>query len=429
MGVCGYLYTPAYAPWPEEELAWLKAHGADPLWHDWGSRTYLEELLQGVASGSVHQVLLVRLADLGDQLDEVHGRLLQIQQAGVRLSLVRADGLQTPSTAGEWIPLLAEVPHHLQSRRRRQSQAQSRLAGKPPPGPPPFGYRREGGRYIPDCRQAPIVQDFFRHFLLYGSLRQAVRFIAEKHHKRISVATGRNWLLNPVYRGDLAYADGTVLRDTHPALLSRTEAAQIDRWLKRNQGIPRRSASASRALAGLVHCRACGSLLRIVQTTPSKGKRNGSSYLYLRCQTCRYSLRYAEVQQEVIRQVCEQLPQRLQTLDRQALAQTRQQLQAQLQANAERLRQLEELRQAGLLDEPSLAQRCYQLRAETARLAQKLEQLPPANLTQTVQTPSILPFWQDLSESERRAYLREVLRKVEVDSTGAVQITFAFDPL
>lgn len=160
MGVCGYLYTPAYAPWPEEELAWLKAHGADPLWHDWGSRTYLEELLQGVASGSVHQVLLVRLADLGDQLDEVHGRLLQIQQAGVRLSLVRADGLQTPSTAGEWIPLLAEVPHHLQSRRRRQSQAQSRLAGKPPPGRLPLATAAKGVAISPIAARPPLFRIF-----------------------------------------------------------------------------------------------------------------------------------------------------------------------------------------------------------------------------------------------------------------------------
>jgi DNA invertase Pin-like site-specific DNA recombinase/uncharacterized membrane protein len=428
MSVCGYLYTPAHASWPDQELAWLKAHGADPIWHDWGSRIHLEELLQGIAAGSVQQVLLVRLADLGDRVEEVHQRLLQIQQAGLRLSLVNESGLHTPSAAADWIPLLAELPHQLQSRRLCCSQAQNRLAGKPPPGPAPFGYRREGDRYALDRRQAPIVQDFFQHFLLYGSLRQAVRFIAEKHHKRISVATGRNWLLNPVYRGDLAYADGTVLRDTHPALLSRAEAAQIDRWLKRNQKIPRRSASAPRALAGLVHCRVCGSPLRIVQTTPRKAKKNGSSYLYLRCQTCRYSLHYAAVLQEVIRQVCQQLPQRAQNLDRQALDQTRQQLQAQIQANSERLRQLEELQQSGLMDEPALAQRCYQLRAETARLAQKLEQLPPANFLQIAQTLSIPPFWQDLSESERRAYLREFLRRVEVDSTGAVQMTFAFDP-
>jgi len=428
MSVCGYLYTPSHAPLPEQELAWLQGRGADPILHDWGSRTYLEELFRRITAGWVQEVLLLRLADLGDRADEIHERLLQIQHSGIRLSLVTESGLQTPTKAADWIPLLAEIPHQLQSRRLCCSQAQNRLAGKPPPGPAPFGYRREGERYVLDRRQASIVQDFFQHFLLYGSLRQAVRFLEEKHHKRISVATGRNWLLNPVYRGDLAYADGTTLRDTHPALLSRTEAAQIDRWLKRNQGIPRRSASAPRALAGLVHCCACGSLLRIVQTTPRKAKKNGSLYLYLRCQTCRYSLPYTEVLQEVIRQVCEQLPQRAQTLDRQALTQARQELQAQIQANAERLRQLEELQQSGLMDEASLAQRRYQLRAETARLAQKLEQLPPANLTQTIQTLSIPPFWQDLSETERRAYLREFLRRIEVDSAGAVRVTFAFDP-
>ncbi|MFQ3613810.1 MAG: recombinase family protein, partial [Cyanobacteriota bacterium] len=350
------------------------------------------------------------------------------QQAGIQLSLVTESGVQTPADAETWIPLLAEIPHQLQSRRLCRSQAKNRLAGKPPPGPAPFGYRREGDRYVPDRKQAGIVEDFFQHFLLYGSLRQAVRFIEEKHHKRISVATGRNWLLNPVYRGDLAYTDGTTLRDTHPAMLSRTEAAQIDRWLKRNQGIPRRSASAPRSLAGLVKCCSCGSLLRIVQTTPRQGKKNSPSYLYLRCQTCRYSLNYSEVLQDVIQQVCEQLPQRTRQLDKDPFALARQRIQSQLQANTDILGQLEALQCSGLMDEHSLAQRRYQLRAENALLAQKLEQLPPPNLPQIAQTLSIQPFWQDLTETERRAYLREFLRSIEVDSSGDVRVVFVFDP-
>ncbi|MEN9224618.1 MAG: hypothetical protein Q6L60_07025 [Thermostichus sp. HHBFW_bins_43] len=429
MSVCGYLYTPSHAALDSQELAWLKAQGADPVLQDWGSRAYLEDLFQRITAGSVQEVLLLRLSDLGDRVDEIHERLLQIQQAGIRLSLVNASGVQTPANPEAWIPLLAEIPHQLQSRRLSRRQAQNRLAGKPPPGPAPFGYRREGDRYVPDRKQASIVEAFFQHFLLYGSLRQAVRFIEEKHHKHISVATGRNWLLNPVYRGDLAYTDGTTLRDTHPALLSRTEAAQIDRWLKRNQGIPRRSASAPRSLAGLGRCRSCGSPLRIVQTTPRRGsKKSTPSYLYLRCQTCRYSLNYSEVLEEVIRQVCEQLPQRAQQLDEDPLAQARQGIQAQIQANTGILHQLEALEESGLMDEPSLAQRRYQLRAENAFLAQKLEQLPPTNLSQIAQTLSIQPFWQDLTETERRAYLREFLRSIEVDANGQVRVVFVFDP-
>lgn len=428
MSVCGYLYTPPHAVLEDPGLEWLKAQGADPVLQDWGSRAYLEDLLQRITDGLVQEVLLLRLSDLGDRADEIHERLLQIQQAGIRLSLVTESGVQTPADAEAWIPLLAEIPHQLQSRRLCCRQAQNRLAGKPPPGPAPFGYRREGERYVPDRKQAGIVEDFFQHFLLYGSLRQAVRFIEEKHHKRISVATGRNWLLNPVYRGDLAYTDGTTLRDTHPALLSRTEAAQIDRWLKRNQGIPRRSASAPRSLAGLVKCCSCGRPLRIVQTTPRQGKKSTPSYLYLRCQTCRYSLNYSEVLQEVIRQVCEQLPQRARQLDEDPLAQVRQGLQSQIQANIGILSQLEELEGSGLMDEHSLSQRRYQLRAENALLAQKLEQLPPPNLPQLAQTLSIQPFWQDLTETERRAYLREFLRSIEVDSSGDVRVVFVFDP-
>lgn len=428
MSTCGYLYTPPYAVLAEEELMWLKAQGADPILHDWGTRVYLEDLLQRITAGSVQTVLLLRLSDLGDRTDEIHERLLYLQQAGIRLSLVNESGIQTPTDPEAWIPLLAEIPHQLQSRRLCCRQAKNRLAGKPPPGPAPFGYRRERDRYLPDRKQAGIVEDFFQHFLLYGSLRRAVRFIEEKHHKRISVATGRNWLINPVYRGDLAYGDGTTLRDTHPALLSRTEAAQIDRWLKRNQGIPRRSASAPRSLAGLVKCCSCGSPLRIVQTTPRQGKKNSPSYLYLRCQTCRYSLNYAEILQEVIQQVCEQLPQRTRQLDEDPFAPARQGIQSQLQTNISVLSQLEALQRSGLMEDHSLAQRRYQLRAENALLSQKLEQLPPPNLPQIAQTLSIQPFWQDLTETERRAYLREFLRSIEVDSSGDVRVVFVFDP-
>ncbi|MEN9202587.1 MAG: hypothetical protein Q6K80_09895 [Thermostichus sp. DG_1_6_bins_120] len=428
MSTCGYLYTPSYAPLDIQGAACLQRRGANPVFQDWGSRVYLEQLLQQITAGSVQELLLLHLSDLGDSSDEIHECLLKIQQAGIRISLVSESGIQTPTDPEAWLPLLAEIPHQLQSRRLCCRQAKNRLAGKPPPGPAPFGYRREGERYLPDRKQAGVVKDFFQHFLLYGSLRQAVRFIAEKHHKYISVATGRNWLINPVYRGDLAYADGTTLRDTHPALLSRTEAAQIDRWLKRNRGIPRRSASAPRALAGLVQCRVCGGSLRIVQTTPRQGKHNSPSYLYLRCQTCHYSLRYAEVLEAVIQQVCEQLPQRAQQLDTDALTRSRQEIQSQLQANTDLLQHLEQLQQSGLMDEQCLAQRRYQLRAENALLAQKLEQLPPPNLPQIAQTLSIQPFWEDLTETERRAYLREFLRSIEVDASGDVRVIFVFDP-
>ncbi|MFS8890272.1 hypothetical protein [Synechococcus sp. R55.2] len=104
MSVCGYLYTPSHAPLPEQELAWLKLRGADPILHDWGSRTYLEELFRRITAGWVQEVLLLRLADLGDRADEIHERLLQLQHSGIRLSLVTESGLQARAGGGGWRP-------------------------------------------------------------------------------------------------------------------------------------------------------------------------------------------------------------------------------------------------------------------------------------------------------------------------------------
>jgi hypothetical protein len=100
-----------------------------------------------------------------------------------------------------------------------------------------------------DRAAAPVVKDFFEQFLLYGSVRGAVRYLAKTYRKRIAVSTGRRWLTHPVYRGDLLYQDGRVLRDTHTPILGREEAAQVDRLLRRNRRLPPRTASAP-AIAG-----------------------------------------------------------------------------------------------------------------------------------------------------------------------------------
>ena len=77
-----------------------------------------------------------------------------------------------------------------------------------------------------------------------------MRYLEQKYAKKISVSTGRRWLTNPVYRGDLEYQNGEVIRNTHIPIISREEAAQTDRLLRRNRRLSRRTASAPHSLAG-----------------------------------------------------------------------------------------------------------------------------------------------------------------------------------
>jgi hypothetical protein len=84
---------------------------------------------------------------------------------------------------------------------------------------------------------------------------------------------------------------------------------------------------------------------------------------------------------------------------------------------------------AGILDNTTADLRTYTLRSEIAELEQQRSQLPPANLPEIAQTLSIPQFWQDLSEAERRVYLREFIRQIQLRREGndwSVAIQFVF---
>ena len=86
-------------------------------------------------------------------------------------------------------------------------------------------------------------------------------------------------------------------------------------------------------------------------------------------------------------------------------------------------------REEGILDAATVNLRAYTLRSELSALQQQISQLPPENLPQIAQTLSTQEFWQDLSEAERRVYLREFVKAVSIVRDADdwdVQIQFVF---
>lgn len=320
----------------------------------------------------------------------------------------------------------------------RQGHAQNRMQSLPPPGSPPFGYKRGQDGYVIDRKQAPIVKEFFDHFLLYGSLRGAVRHIAQKFNKVIAVSTGRKWLTNPAYRGDLRYQavnPPKTLRDTHKPIISRDEAAQIDRLLRRNKSLPSRTASAERSLAGLVFCGECqGKMIVVSAKSGGKPKANSKSYLYLRCLTCPKfpkcrGVIYEQVLQQTIHKVCTDLLQAVSGMGGSRLGMVKAQIEEAIATKRDIITQIPKLLQSGVLDPETADLRIYKLRTEIADLETKIAQLPPLNLAAIAQTVSIPQFWLDLSESERRFYFREFLRSIQINPSSDdwdLQLVFVF---
>ncbi|QQE63399.1 recombinase [Leptolyngbya sp. BL0902] len=392
-------------------------------------RPHLAQLLADNHHTPADYLWVNALAALGDSPAAVQQCLEALAQAGtaVRVGAEPAMAFATGTALANGLDPIAAMQDQQQRRQKRAGHARNRLQALPPPGKAPYGYRRGQERYLIDRTASPVITAFVNEFLLYGSLRGAVRFVERRFGKRIAVSTGQRWLSHPVYRGDLQYCDGQVIRNTHAAIISRDEAAQIDRLLRRNRPLPPRTAGASRSLAGLVQCHTCGSPMT-VSTTTIRGK--AQSYLYLRPTACPQqprcrALAYDQVLQAVIADICHTLPQ--------AVAQWQAhradpnsapppnpfaQLQTQRQQRESALAQLPALVETGVLDAETAALRRYKLRGEITHIEQQIAQLPPVNLAELAPSVALPQFWLDLSEAERRFFFREFIRRIEIHRQG-----------
>ncbi|WP_341739270.1 recombinase family protein [Microcoleus sp. CAWBG640] len=426
MKIIAYSYTePLLETAPTAEF-W--GQEVDRTYQDLGGREQLQQLLKDCATEPVKYLLIQRFEELGDTVQQVCTSLEQLENLGIQL--IVTDEKQTENRAN-LLKLLAEIQRSQHSRSIRKGHARNRIKAKIPPGKAPYGYRRSKERYTIDKSTAPTVKDFFEHFLIYGSLRGSVRYLAKKYNKKISVSTGRRWLTNPAYRGDLEYQNGQVISNTHVPIISREEAAQIDRLLRRNRRLPPRTASAPRSLAGLAICAECRSPMTVAKVTSYRKDRE---YLYLRpincCRPAKCSgLSYDEVLQSTISGICQNLPAAVAGLQMPDMNGIKAGISRAIEFKEQIINQLATLIENGILDTETAELRAYKIRTEMADLQSKLAQLPPVNLRETAQTVSLPQFWLDLSESERRFYFREFIDRIEIvreNTNWELEIIFIF---
>jgi DNA invertase Pin-like site-specific DNA recombinase/predicted metal-binding protein len=403
----------------------------DEVYQDLGGREQFKRLLTDCAAEPANYLLIRHLEELGDNLEQVSDRLQQLES--LNIIVIATEQPYTSDAAhlrAGLFQLLQQIQYQQRSRRIRQGHALNRLEGSPPPGKAPYGYRRGKDKYIIDRSTSPVVKDFFEHYLLYGSLRGAVRYLAKKYHKKISVTTGKRWLTNPVYRGNTAYQNGEIISNTHPAIISQTEAAQIDRLLRRNSRLPSRTASAPRSLAGLVVCSQCQAQMTVSRVTQHHKQQE---YLYLRALDCPQkpkcrAIPYQQILEKTIQTVCKNLPLAVAGLSSQEDV-IKNSLKEAIANQQAILQQLPNLIASGILDDQTAKLRAYKLRTEISALQAQLATLPPVNLRSVAQAVSIPQFWLDLSEVERRFYFREFIRQISLirqNQAWDLEIIFIF---
>lgn len=421
MKIVAYSYSDPLLESPPDSAIW--GLEIDKIYQDLGKRQQLQELLKICQTDPPKYLLIRRLEELGDSLEEVSDRLNEFETFGIEIIAIEQDynssqfkQIEPQDLRANLAQLLQQIQDIQRRRRLRQGHARNRIKALPPPGKAPYGYRRGKDRYILDRSTAPVVKDFFERFLLFGSLRGAVRYLEKRYGKKISVSTGRRWLTNSVYRGDLAYQNHEIIPDTHIPIVSREEAAQIDRLLRRNGNLPSRTASAPRSLAGLVICGECHSHMTITRVT-ARGKKQ--EYLYLRPMNCSLNpkcsaISYQEILEKTIDRICEDLPRTVARLNLPDLEGIKQGVSLEIEKKKAIIEQLNNLLEQEILDEETAQLRHYKLSTEIAQLQNQRDRLPPGDLKVIAQAVSLPQFWLDLSEAERRFYFREFIQKIEI---------------
>ncbi len=437
MKIIAYIYSdPLLEPAPNKEIWGLEI---DRVYQDIGNYQQLNQLLADCDDEHPDILLLRRLEELGDNIKIISDRLNQLESMGIQVIATEQDyssRMRSQNGSHDLKSNIAKILQQIQANKQRirlkQGHARNRLKILPPPGKAPYGYRRGQDKYIIDKSTAPVVKDFFERFLLFGSLRGAVRYLEKRYGKKISPSTGRNWLTNPLYRGDLRYKKTELISNTHASIISREEAAQIDRLLRRNSSLSPRTASAPRSLAGLVVCQQCQLTMNIARVTQHQKK---AEYLYLRCHQCPQkpkckAIAYAQVLNQTINKICVELPLAVEQLNLPDNRVIEDILRQQIKQKQSVIAQLPNLLKQEVLDPETVELRNYKLRAEIAQLESKMAQLPPGNLQAIAQAVSLPQFWLDLSEAERRFYFREFIKQIEIlrseSQLWSLQLKFIF---
>lgn len=435
--IIAYLYSdPVIESPPSEDIWGLEI---DRIYQDIGDRSAWQQLIKDCQQEAPNRLLIRRLEELGNNINTISDRLLFIESLGIEVTTIENDyssiefnKLSNSQLKNKLAKTLDKVSKNQQNFRLQKGHAFNRLKTLPPPGKAPYGYRRGQDRYIVDKSTAPVVKDFFDRFLLFGSLRGAVRYLEKRYGKKISPSTGRNWLINPVYRGDLKYNNQDIISNTHTPIINREEAAQIDRLLRRNSSLSPRTASAPRSLSGLVVCQKCQLNLNIVRVTQHHQK---TEYLYLRCQKCPAkpkckAITYDRVLEQAINKVCLELPAAVAQLNLANKLSRENQLRQKLAAKQEVLAKLPVLLAEEILDRETFYLRKYKISTEISQIENQIAQFPPQNLAAIASTVSIPQFWLDLSEAERRFYFREFIKQIAIvrhsDRDWSLKLQFIF---
>lgn len=299
------------------QLGWLKQQGCERILQDVESglnpeRSGYQQLQQLVKAGAIERVVATSASRLGRNAMEFVGFVQLCDARGVVIHS-RDDGLISCASPEQlMLTFLKAALSQGESMRLSQRIRSGREAGKAlkrPMKKPCWPYRLSADRMKLELvdEQVPIAEALLADLRANGWRMLPV---LQRYQGQVpfgSVRALRSWLLNPTIRGALAYGQlpnhqfKEVVWDTHPALMSAEDFAQMQCRIEANRKLWGVHGSRQlRALTGLCVCSECGNRLGYIP---------GRAHAALRCRGDLCSQHYKGVREEVVlRWVTEELP-------------------------------------------------------------------------------------------------------------------------
>lgn len=292
-------------------------------------RPEVQKLLHGVSEGRYRAVLCMDVDRIG-RGNKIDQGLIQEAFQGSKTLIItprKTYDLQD-ETDEEFLDFESFLAHRelkIISRRMQRGRRQSVSAGKSISSRPPFGYRREAKKLVPDPETAPWVQRMYEWAAAgWGRMRIA----RELNDMGIPSPRGGTWehstvhhiLTNPAYIGHLRWdyfrrrkADGhlkktkqplevqTWARNAHEPIVSE-ELFQCVQGTQRHAPVGVKKPLAN-PFAGLIRCAECGKPLQRIVHPPKSPRLQCKTY---RCPT--RSARLQDVEQAVLAALQDRIP-------------------------------------------------------------------------------------------------------------------------
>ena len=154
MKIFAYSYTEPLLETIPDRTIW--GWEVDRVYQDLGERRQLEQLLGECKSKPPDYLLIRRVEELGESVEEVCDRLTQLESFGIQIVALESElniiGKEAAKTANtitriDILKFFQQIQEKQRSRKIRKGHARNRLKALPPPGKAPYGYRRGKERY------------------------------------------------------------------------------------------------------------------------------------------------------------------------------------------------------------------------------------------------------------------------------------------